>query len=162
MRRMVLLVGSMVLVGCGVQTPVSPPPTVQNPATPVVPPPVVEPAVVAPPSVVAPPPVTEKIVADTGVGAKGRDYGGGIITEPVRQYFRAPQMVVFDIQIPHAMNLYKASNDNKAPASHDEFMTHIIQANQIKLPRLPDGEKYVYDASTEQLMVERPAKKPGQ
>jgi hypothetical protein len=158
MRRTVLLVGSIVLVGCGVQTTVSPPQTAQTPATPAVPPPVV----VAPPSVVAPPPATERIVADTGVGAKGRDYGGGIITEPVRQYFRAPQMVVFDIQIPHAMNLYKASNDNKGPASHEEFMTHIIQANQLKLPKLIEGEKYVYDASTEQLMVERPAKKPGQ
>lgn len=153
MRRTMLVIGLFALVGCGVQTDVNMPQQTQTPPTPAVQP------TVAPPPVIAPPPVTEKIVADTGVGAKGRDYGGGIITEPVRQYFRAPQMVVFDIQIPQAMNLYKASNDNKAPASHDEFMTHIIQANQIKLPRLPDGEKYVYDASTEQLMVERPAKK---
>lgn len=101
----------------------------------------------------------ERVVADTGVGEKGRGYGGGIITEPVRQYFRAPQMVVFDIQIPQAMNLYKASNNNQGPASHEEFMTQIIQANQINLPKLPPGEKYIYDPEAEQLMVERPATK---
>jgi hypothetical protein len=120
----------------------------------------VQPPVVTAPPVVQPPPVTERVVADTGVGEKGRDYGGGIVTEPVRQYFRAPQMVVFDIQIPQAMNLFKASNDNKGPASHDEFMKQIIEANQINLPKLPPGEKYVYDPATEQLMVERPAKQP--
>lgn len=147
MRRMVLFIGSIALIGCGVQAPVSQPPTVQTPP------------VVAPPPIVAPPPVTERIVAETGVGAKGRDYGGGVITEPVRQYFRVPQMAVFDIQIPHAMNLYKALHDNKGPASHDEFMKEIIEANQLKLPNLPPGEKYVYDASTEQLMVERPVMK---
>ncbi len=150
MRRMVLLVSSVAVLGCGVQTTVVPPQTATAPTTPVVQPP----PVVAPP-VVAPPPVTERIVAETGVGAKGRDYGGGVITEPVRQYFRVPQMAVFDIQIPHAMNLFKALHDNKAPASHDEFMKEIIDANQLQLPKLPPGEKYVYDPNTEQLMVER-------
>jgi hypothetical protein len=103
--------------------------------------------------------MTERVVADTGVGEKGRAYGGGIVTEPVRQYFRAPQMVVFDIEIPKAMSLFKAGNDNKGPMSHDEFMKRIIEESQIKLPKLPPGEKYVYDPETEQLMVERPAPK---
>ena len=41
---------------------------------------------------------TEK--AMRGVGAKGSKYGGGIITEPVRQYFCLREAAVFEIQIP--------------------------------------------------------------
>lgn len=102
---------------------------------------------------------TERVVAETGVGAKGRDYGGGVITEPVRQYFRAPQMVAFNVQIPHALQLWEATN-GRSPASHEEFMQEIITANQIKLPMLPPGEKYVYDPEKKELFVERPKKQP--
>ena len=35
-------------------------------------------------------------------------------------------------------------------------MENVIKANQIKLPVLPPGHKYVYDPATKQLMVERP------
>lgn len=144
----------LVLAALGCETSNSP----QQAQAPMVqPPPVIAPPVVAPPAPAEAEP--ERVVADTGVGAKGRDYGGGIITEPVRQYWRAPQMVAFDIQIPHAMNIYKGLHDNQGPASHEEFMKEIIEANQIKLPQLPPGEKYVFDPETQQLMVERPAKK---
>ncbi len=102
---------------------------------------------------------TERVVAETGVGAKGRDYGGGVITEPVRQYFRAPQMIAFNVQIPHALQLWEATN-GRSPASHEEFMQEIITANQIKLPMLPPGEKYVYDPDKKELFVERPKKQP--
>ena len=153
MRRTMMLIGLLTILGCGPQAAVKPPAGPPAPA----------PTAVQPPPVVAPPvtsPATpERVVADTGVGAKGRDYGGGIITEPVRQYFRAPQMIAFDIQIPSGMNTYKALHDNKGPATHEEFMKEIIEAGQIKLPTLPPGERYVYDPATEQLMVERPAKK---
>ena len=33
----------------------------------------------------------------------------------------------------------------------------IIKANNIHLPELPDGDRYMYDPKTEQLMVESPA-----
>ena len=102
---------------------------------------------------------TERVVAETGVGAKGRVNGGGVITEPVRQYFRAPQMVAFNVQIPHALQLWEATN-GRSPASHEEFMQEIITANQIKLPMLPPGEKYVYDPEKKELFVERPKKQP--
>ncbi len=36
------------------------------------------------------------------------------------------------------MQLYQASNGN-FPKSHDEFMTHIIRANNINLPRATRG-----------------------
>jgi hypothetical protein len=51
--------------------------------------------------------------------------------------------------------LYKAL-EGAAPKSHDEFMEQVIQANQIKLPVLPPGARYVYKPETEELMVERP------
>jgi len=57
--------------------------------------------------------------------------------------------------VPHALQLYEASN-GAAPKTHDEFMENVIKANQIKLPVLPPGHKYVYDPETKQLMVERP------
>ena len=54
------------------------------------------------------------------------------------------------------MNKYKAFK-GQAPQSHEEFMKEIIEANAINLPELPPGDKYFYDAKTEQLMVQHPA-----
>ena len=107
-------------------------------------------------------PETERVEAKAGVTGKGQ-YGqkGGedprdIITVPVGEYWRTKERTVFDIQIPHAMNLYKAMNDDKMPASHDEFMKNIIETNHIKLPDLPEGHKYIYNPETAKLEVERP------
>ncbi len=61
----------------------------------------------------------------------------------------------FDVQIPAAMKLHKASNDNKAPATHEEFMEKIIKPGRIDLPQLPPGERYLYDPKKEELMVEQ-------
>ncbi len=104
----------------------------------------------------APQPSTEQVKAEVGVGAKGRGYGGGIITEPVHQYFVIQERLPFEIEIPHALNLYKASHDFKGPKTHEAFMKEIIEANSIKLPELPEGQRYIYDPKTEALMVERP------
>ena len=98
----------------------------------------------------------EREKADVGVGKKGRNYGGGIISEPVRSYFRTGQRIVFQIQIPKAMQTYKAMNDGKAPPDHETFMKEIIEENGISLPELIEGESYFYDAEKEELMVQRP------
>jgi hypothetical protein len=87
--------------------------------------------------------VHEKAVV--GVGKKGRDYGPGLITTPLSVYFRAPQMMVFNIQIPDAMNKYRGVNGH-FPKSEKEFMEKIIKENEIQLPELPGGERYFYDA----------------
>jgi hypothetical protein len=102
-------------------------------------------------------PETERVKAEKGVGIKGRslDQYEGVIVTPAKAYFSARERIVFEVQVPSALNLYKAS-EGQAPKSHDEFMEKIVQANQIKLPPLPQGHKYVYDPMTEQLMVERP------
>jgi hypothetical protein len=95
--------------------------------------------------------------AEAGVGDKGRGYGAGPIATPISTYFRVRERVAFDIQIPHSMNLYKAS-EGRAPKTHEEFMEKIIKANQIHLPTLPEGQHYQYDPKQEQLMVIEPAR----
>ena len=103
----------------------------------------------------AAPPVQKP--ADVGVGKRGHNMGQGIIATPVAAYFAAKEQVAFRVEVPQAMNLYKATN-GRAPQSDEEFMKEIIQANNIKLPELPAGHKYFYDPATEQLMVEAPGK----
>jgi hypothetical protein len=89
--------------------------------------------------------------AEPGVGAKT---GGGIY--PAATYFKMRETIVFQ-QVEHDLQLYKAEHDNKGPKTHEEFMEKIIKANNIKLPELPEGDRYRYDPKTEQLMVESPA-----
>lgn len=147
-----MLIASMFIVGCD---PVRPKPRKEEP--------------VAPPPVEAEPesgpsakPETVAVEAKAGVTGKGQ-YGRGdgekpvdIVTVPVSQYWQARERTVFDIQIPHALTLYKATNDDKAPDSNEAFMRDIIQANMIALPKLPEGHEYFYDPATEKLMVRKP------
>jgi hypothetical protein len=103
-------------------------------------------------------PAPNMVKADVGVGAKGRGYDTNVVsaavTVPVSTYFASKERVSFQIQIPHAMNLYKASTGH-APKTHQEFMEQIIKAGQIPLPELPPGDEYIYDPTTEQLMVKK-------
>jgi hypothetical protein len=107
-------------------------------------------------SAVSPDPAGTREIAEPGVGTKGRGYGGGIYSEPIRAKFRVEERLVFDIRIPDAMNKFKAL-EGRAPKSHDEFMKRIIEENSIVLPQLPDGDRYIYDPATEKLLVEHPA-----
>ena len=108
--------------------------------------------VAAPP--VAPPqqPIaTER--AQPGVGLKGSRYGGGIVTEPVSNYFKAGQAVIFNMQIPSGMKTFKAMND-RYPRDWDEFDREILKPAHIQLPELPPGKQYYYDPQQGQLMVQ--------
>ena len=96
----------------------------------------------------------EREVAKTGVGKKGRNYGGWLITEPIRQRFRIEQQLQLQ-NVTKAMRMYRAEF-GYFPKTEEEFMNEIIQANSIELPELPEGERYVYEAKTGELMVERP------
>jgi hypothetical protein len=93
--------------------------------------------------------------AAVGMGEKGRGYGNGMETVAVMALWRAKEKIVLD-QMHHAMDLYKAIHDGKAPQTHKDFMEQIIDANHLKLPALPPGQRYVYDPSTEELMIEKP------
>ncbi len=105
----------------------------------------------------------ERVVAEAGVGKEGQktrrnaEKGGvaRMIAQPAASLFTAKQRIVFKIQIPHAMNLYRATNGD-FPMSHDEFMEHIIEFNKIALPELPKGQRYEYDPESSQLMVVKP------
>ena len=91
--------------------------------------------------------------AEPGVGKHSRNLAGdGLLITPVRIMFTAEEKVVFDVQIPKAMQIYKALN-GRAPKSHDEFVEKIIRENQIRLPELLDGHTYEYDTEQEKLMV---------
>ena len=114
-------------------------------------PPVTPPAATTPP-----PPAPTKRKAEVGVGKKGRGYGKGVIVTPIASLFATRERLVFEVQIPEAMKLFKAMEDH-APKTHEEFMEKIIKANNIHLPQLPEGDRYMYDPKTEQLMVEKPA-----
>ena len=96
-------------------------------------------------------PTLEK--ADVGAGKKGRGYGGDPITEPAKQYFAIRERAVFQIQIPQALNMYKALN-GKLPKDHEEFMSKVIKENNISLPELPEGKKYLFDADKGELMIQ--------
>ncbi len=64
-------------------------------------------------------------------------------------------MIVFKIQIPHAIQLFKALNDRN-PNSQEEFDDQIIKESDIHLPELPPGDKYLYDPQKGELVVLRP------
>ena len=46
--------------------------------------------------------------------------------------------------IEHAVKLFEATNA-RYPKDHEEFMSEIIKANNIKLPQLPADREYKYD-----------------
>ena len=86
----------------------------------------------------------------------------------IRSQFRAPESKdeptpppvtvskrVASMQVTQAVNLYKATN-GQAPRSQVEFMEKIIKANNISLPKLPNGHSYQYDTEKEQLMDRKP------
>jgi hypothetical protein len=109
------------------------------------------------PPALNPPANTVQVPAQAGVAARGRslDNETGIIVEPAKALFRVQERTVFQIQIPQAMNLFKAT-EGRSPDSHEEFMAKIIKINNIKLPTLPPGQSYRYDPQRGQLMVVRP------
>jgi len=96
--------------------------------------------------------------AEVGVGIKGQSLKnetgiGKAIAQPAVVLFKVKEKIPFEILIPSAMGLFKAS-EGRAPESHEEFMTKIIKANQIQLPKLPEGQEYQYRPEDEQLWVQ--------
>ena len=77
---------------------------------------------------------------------------GDVVAGPAKVLFRTKEKIVFEIQIPQALNLYKAEH-GKGPQSHEEFMEKIIRANRIRLPKLPPGQRYEFDVEKQELWV---------
>lgn len=96
--------------------------------------------------------------AEVGVGIKGdslrtEEGVGKIIASPAVALFNTRERVVFEIQIPQALNLYQASEGN-FPKTHEEFMEKIIKANAIQLPELKPGMQYRFRPDLGELWVE--------
>jgi hypothetical protein len=79
-----------------------------------------------------------------------------MIAQPAKSIFATEEKVVFAILIPKALQLFQAS-EGRMPRSHEEFMTRIIQANNIRLPELSEGQEYEFDSDSGELMVARPS-----
>ena len=109
----------------------------------------------SPPKPTAAKPGTIREKAAAGMGEKGRGYGGDMITVAPRAEWNVKERLVLD-QIQLAMDLYKAENGGNPPKTQEEYMAKIIQAQNIKLPTLPPGQRYVYDPHSGELMVEKP------
>ncbi len=105
------------------------------------------------------PELTRK-VAGVGDGKKGHTYGKLPMTYAASQSWRIKEKLVFEIEIPRSLQIYKNINPRfEGPQSHEEFMEKIIKEYHIVLPELPDGHRYVYDPDKEQLLVEQPVAK---
>ncbi len=111
-------------------------------------------------AVTATKPAFEAKPAEVGVGVEGQSLKnetgiGKIIAQPAMTLFQTKQKVVFEIQIPQALELFRAGEGNgEFPKSHQEFMTKVIKANNIALPKLPEGQVYKYRVEEHQLWVE--------
>lgn len=95
--------------------------------------------------------------AEVGVGRQGRSLddeegAGRVIAQPARTLFAVRERMVFDVQIPQALQLFEATEGRK-PTSHEEFMQRIVAANQIQLPDLPAGSEYQYQPDDGELWV---------
>ena len=107
---------------------------------------------------------TVLVQAAPGMTGKGTGYNTStnnpmsIITVPVGTYFTVKERLVLQ-QVDYAMTLYKGEHGT-APSSNEEYMRKIIQENNIRLPRLPEGHEYVYDPSDGVLKVRKPRDTP--
>lgn len=89
----------------------------------------------------------------TTQGAKAANVD--LILTPVSAYFTVKDQVVFQYQIPKAMEIYSGLQ-NRKPKDFAEFEREIIQKNGIQLPELPPTHRYFYDPEKGALLVEHP------
>ena len=104
-------------------------------------------------------PQTSDRIAGVGVGEQGSriraddSIPSNLVTGPAKVLFNTREKVIFEIQLPQALGLFKAL-EGRAPATHDEYMQKIVRANKLQLPKLPEGKVYVYRPEEEELWVE--------
>lgn len=151
LNGLLLTLAVSLLAGCGKSEPATPSPQTTA-AQPAVEAPTPPPQPAMPPQPVTPPPEPVREKAAVGAVVQGHGYGTGPVATPMAIMYRAKEHIAFDIQIPHALDLFKAT-EGRLPKSHEEFMERIIKENQIKLPPLPEGQRYVYDVKQGQLMI---------
>ncbi|MCP4782098.1 MAG: hypothetical protein GY903_11250 [Fuerstiella sp.] len=57
-----------------------------------------------------------------------------------------------ELKIKQSVDFFNAS-EGRYPKDHEEFMTKVIKANNIRLPALGPGKQYQYDVQNHALMV---------
>ncbi len=98
--------------------------------------------------------------AEVGIGEKSQKIkGSGYLPTVVRSRYRMEESIHLS-NARHALDLYKASHDGRGPKTHEKYMEKIIKENYVKLPKLPEGQRYRYDPDTEELMVEELVDEP--
>ena len=141
-----------IMIGCDAGKPRS--------SAPIAEPSAVEPA--EPDAAKEPAPEPERVLVDIGKNVTGKaDFAKdgdkhimAPILVPLGEYFTMRERVVFNIQVPEAVKLYKAEHDNKGPATHEDYMRDIIEANKIKLPALKNPtDEYQYDPESGELKI---------
>lgn len=100
------------------------------------------------------PPAQKASVAVVKVGAKLRDNSDAqkMITGAPGVLLDAKPNALFNISIPQAIQLFKAS-EGRVPKNHAEFMAKIIEPNNLTLPVLLDGLVYQFNTEKEELWV---------
>ncbi|MFN7874996.1 MAG: hypothetical protein ACK5PB_06760 [Pirellula sp.] len=103
--------------------------------------------------------VADARIAGVGVGKQGQGLGdvgsanpANFVAAPAKAYFQIKERIVFEQLIPKVMQLYQATNGH-LPKSHEVYMKEL-EANQIKLPELPQGQVYRYRPEEGELYVE--------
>ena len=98
----------------------------------------------------------ERVKAEAGVGKQGQIIGDkeGFLRTPAKALFTAKQKLAF-LKVEHALNLYDGLNGHK-PKTHEVFMKDVIEFNKIDLPELPEGQVYIWDPESAELLVEKP------
>jgi hypothetical protein len=110
-----------------------------------------------PPSAPKKPPTTDKIGEFDPAAGKEVVTPDAKVTDPITgplEVLKSVRMKLPALQIEHAVNLFNAS-EGRYPQSHEEFMTRIIQENQLRLPQLPAGLEYQYDVTNHKLVIIR-------
>jgi hypothetical protein len=104
-------------------------------------------------------PNVERVKAQAGVGAKGRslDQYEGLVVTPVKAFFAGKERAFFDIEFPGNYRTWRVQED-RAPKDFDDLKARFLDPLGLTkhLPPLPPGHKYVWDATNEELQVERP------
>ena len=77
------------------------------------------------------------------------------ITNPVfgaLEAYEPTKQKIGEMAIQHSVDLFNAT-EGRYPKDHEEFMTKVIKANNIRLPKLGPGKQYQYDVENHALMV---------
>ena len=98
---------------------------------------------------------TELVKARPGMSKKAQNLGDDPLASKAKALVMVREKVEIDIKLKKSMDLYRGLH-GYYPKTQKEFIEKIIDENKIKLPKLPEGQKYVYDPKTGELLIERP------